>query len=112
VTAQRVFPDVVLRTERLTLRAFRDDDVDVLVAAVADPDVQRWLPLPDPYTREEGLSYVREFAPAARTSGRGLIRAIELDGGLAGLIDLKRTDWRHRETEIGYWVTPAAPGAG
>lgn len=107
-----MFPDAVLRTERLTLRALREDDVDALVAAVVDPDVQRWLPLPNPYSRAEGLAYIRELAPAARTSGRGLIRAIDRGGALAGLIDLKRTDWRHRETEIGYWATPAARGRG
>jgi RimJ/RimL family protein N-acetyltransferase len=109
---ERMFPDVVVRTERLTLRPLREDDVDVMVAAVMDPDVQRWLPLPNPYSRAEGLSYVGELAPAARTSGRGLVRGIEMDGGLVGLIDLKRTDWRHRETEIGYWATPAARGRG
>ena len=107
-----MFPEVVLRTRRLVLRPLRENDVDEMVAAVGDPQVQRWLPLPDPYSREDGLTYVRELAPAARTSGRGLIRAIETDGVLAGLIDLKRTDWRHRETEIGYWAAPGLRGRG
>jgi len=30
----------------------------------------------------------------------------------AGLIDLKKTDWRDRATEIGYWAALAARGRG
>ncbi|MCI0581976.1 MAG: GNAT family N-acetyltransferase [Chloroflexi bacterium] len=33
-------------------------------------------------------------------------------GRLAGVIDLKRTDWRARTTEIGYWAAPWARGRG
>nr|WP_221377165.1 GNAT family N-acetyltransferase [Actinoplanes polyasparticus] len=110
--SDQVFPDVVLRTRRLVLRALLDEDVDAIVAAVSDPLTQRWLPLPDPYSREDAMSWVREQAPAVRTGGRGLIRAIDWDGALAGVIDLKRTDWRHRETEIGYWAAPTFRGQG
>lgn len=107
-----MFPDVVLRTRRLVLRALLDEDVDAIVAAVSDPLTQRWLPLPDPYSREDAMSWVREQAPAVRTGGRGLTRAIDWDGALAGVIDLKRTDWRRRETEIGYWAAPTFRGQG
>ena len=107
-----IFPDVVLRTARLTLRAPGEGDVDAIVAAVADPVTQRWLPLPQPYGRADAAGFVRDKAPAVRASGSGLIRAIEAGGVLAGLIDLKRTDWRHRTTEIGYWAAPAARGQG
>lgn len=106
------FPDVVLRTARLTLRAPREDDADAIVAGATDPVTQQWLPLPKPYARAQALSFVRETVPAARATGKGLIRAIDLDGTLAGLIDLKRTDWRHRETEIGYWAAPPARARG
>lgn len=107
-----VFPDVVLRTARLTLRAPHDGDVDAIMAAVADPVTRRWLPLPDPYEREHAATFVAEKVPAVRASGNGLIRAIECDGVLAGLIDLKWTDWRHRATEIGYWAAPTFRARG
>ncbi|WP_218854420.1 GNAT family N-acetyltransferase [Paractinoplanes atraurantiacus] len=107
-----LFPDVVLRTGRLTLRAPPAGDVDAIVDAVSDPVTRRWLPLPDPYGRDEALAFVAEKAPAVRASGAGLIRAIECDGDLAGMIDLKKTDWRHRATEIGYWAVPAARARG
>lgn len=59
---------MVLRTQRLVLRALREEDVDAIVAAVSDPVTQRWLPLPDPYTREDAMSWVREKAPATRAA--------------------------------------------
>lgn len=107
-----IFPDVVLRTERLTLRAPSLDDADAIVAAGADEITQQWLPLPNPYRREHAVSFVTEFAPSVLAGGTGVIRAIELDGELAGMIDLKGADWRSRETEIGYWAAPAFRGRG
>jgi hypothetical protein len=44
--------------------------------------------------------------PAARASGSGLIRVNECDGVLAGMIGLKKTDWRYRATAIGYRAAP------
>ena len=67
--SDQVFPDVVLRTQRLVLRALREEDVDAIVAAVSDPVTKRWLPLPDSYTREDAMSWVCEKAPATRAGG-------------------------------------------
>ena len=40
------------------------------------------------------------------------MRALGYGSELAGVIDLKRTDWVHRETEIGYWAAPGFRGLG
>jgi RimJ/RimL family protein N-acetyltransferase len=42
----------VLETERLILRAFRDEDLDAWAAIMGDPDVARYI-APAPMTREE-----------------------------------------------------------
>jgi RimJ/RimL family protein N-acetyltransferase len=42
-----------LRTERLLLRGFREDDLDAWAAICADSEVTRWLGQPDGLTREE-----------------------------------------------------------
>jgi RimJ/RimL family protein N-acetyltransferase len=42
----------VLETERLSLRAFCDDDLSAWAAIMGDPDVVRWV-APAPMTREE-----------------------------------------------------------
>jgi RimJ/RimL family protein N-acetyltransferase len=93
------FPDVVLRSNRLTLRPLRQSDVEAVVRACSDPLTQAWLPLPSPYSAELAESFCLTLAPELRSSGRGLIRGIEVAGRLAGCIDLKRTDWKSRVTE-------------
>jgi RimJ/RimL family protein N-acetyltransferase len=42
-----------LETERLVLRAFRDDDLDAWAAVVGDPEAMRWLGHPTGLSREE-----------------------------------------------------------
>lgn len=106
------FPDVVLATRRLVLRPFRGADADAVVTAANDELTQRWLPLPRPYTREQAEHWCTVEAEGRRTSGQGLVRAVESDGRLVGSIDLKRTDWAARVTEIGYWTSPDARGHG
>ncbi|MDE2902576.1 MAG: GNAT family protein [Chloroflexota bacterium] len=50
---------VTLRTARLLLRPFEITDVDDVRAYAADPDVSRFRPLPDPYTRNDALEFVK-----------------------------------------------------
>ena len=89
----RTFPDHHLTTQRLLLRPYSVDDVDAIVSAAGDELIQRWLPLPRPYTREDAVQWCTVQAPEARTSGAGLARAVTRHGRLVGAIDLKRTDW-------------------
>jgi RimJ/RimL family protein N-acetyltransferase len=113
MTDRPSFPaDLVLTTERLTLRPLADPDLDPIVVAGSDPLTQQWIPLPRPYRREHAEGFVRGIAPAVQRSGAGLIRAIEFEGDLAGVIDFKGTDWSDKVTEIGYWTAPAHRGRG
>lgn len=50
---------VELRTARLLLRPFELTDVDHVCAYASDPGVARFRPLPDPYTREDALEFVK-----------------------------------------------------
>jgi hypothetical protein len=102
----RIFPDQHLATRRLLLRPYSVEDVDTVVSAAGDELTQRWLPLPQPYTREDAVHWCTVQAPEARTSGAGLVRAVTRDGRLVGSIDLKHTDWAAGVTEIGYWPRP------
>jgi RimJ/RimL family protein N-acetyltransferase len=108
----RIFPDQHLATRRLMLRPYSVEDVDTVVSAAGDELTQRWLPLPQPYTREDAVHWCTVQAPEARTSGAGLVRAVTRDGRLVGSIDLKHTDWAAGVTEIGYWAAPEARGNG
>lgn len=110
----RAFPDSELRTARLLLRSYRPDDAPAVAEACRDELVQRWLPLPNPYTNEDAVIWCRDVAPHFRESGEGIEwAAVRLaDEQLIGSFGLKRTDWRARSSEIGYWVAPWARGEG
>lgn len=108
----RTFDDVALHDGPVALRAPSTEDVPAIVRACRDRLTQQWLPLPNPYDETHALGFVTDLARATRCSGAGIVRAIEWGGEFAGMIDLKKTDWRGLTTEIGYWVSPEHRGHG
>jgi RimJ/RimL family protein N-acetyltransferase len=110
----QTFPEVTLETARLTLRPYRAEDAPEVAIACRNELTQLWLPLPNPYTDAEALAWCTEIAPRFRTSGEGIEWAAvrRSDDRLVGSFGLKRTDWRGRSSEIGYWVAPWARGEG
>lgn len=106
------FPDVSLSTPRLTLRPLEVGDVAAVVEAGSDPVTQQWLPLPTPYTEAHARHWISDLAPEAVATGRGLVRAIDVEGRFAGSIDFKRTEWIAGVTEIGYLASPWARSQG
>lgn len=110
-----ILPTVVLRTERLTLRAFTESDIDDVYSGAATSAVQSWLPIPAPglpYTRADAEEWCLRRAPHLRVSGDGQNWcAVETaTGSFVGSFGLTRTDWPANVTEVGYWVTPGAHG--
>ena len=101
----------VVRTDRLVLRPYRPDDVDAVHRACQDPDAQRWLPIPSPYTREDAVELVTVTTVAARTDKTGLLTAVEADGEFVGSAGLHfpRT---LLGPGVGYWIAPWARGHG
>lgn len=89
-----------------------EDDLPRIVAGASDPEVQRWLPLPAPYTEETARRFLADQAAAA-ASGRGLTFAVRRAGRpeLCGSVTVT-FDGRRGEGEIGYWLTPDARGEG
>lgn len=110
----QTFPEVTLQTARLTLRPYRAEDAPDVALACRDELTQRWLPLPNPYTDADALAWCTEISARFRTSGEGIEWAAvrRSDDRLIGSFGLKRTDWRARSSEIGYWVAPWARGEG
>ena len=108
------FPELRLETDRLLLRPYVADDAADVALACRDELMQRWLPLPNPYTDAHAVAWCTRFAPSFRTSGEGVEAAAvrRSDGRLVGSFGLKRTDWRARVSEIGYWVAPWGRGEG
>lgn len=107
------FPAVTLTpADGLALSPFTVSDAPALVTAVADAELRRWLPLPDPYTPAVAEAWCAEIAPELRMSGRGLVLAARAGDELAGCIDAKRVDWRAMTAEIGYWTAAPFRGRG
>ncbi len=114
MSVQETFPDAEVETPRLLLRAYRAEDAPDVALACRDQLIQQGLPLPNPYADADALAWCTQISPGFRTSGEGIEWAAvrRADNRLIGSFGLKRTDWRARSSEIGYWVAPWARGEG
>ncbi|MFG2136720.1 GNAT family N-acetyltransferase [Streptomyces sp. NPDC048650] len=108
------FPDISISTERLVLRPFDEDDIPALTEMMNDELVAAWTAIPQPYTEDNAHHWVTEYAPAERTTGRGIDFAVTefLTQRLVGVVQLANTNWRVRSTELSYIVASWARGEG
>ncbi|MDQ0953886.1 RimJ/RimL family protein N-acetyltransferase [Streptomyces phaeochromogenes] len=108
------FPDISLSTERLVLRPLEDDDLSALTEMMNDEQVVAWTSVPQPFTEDSARSWINRYAPGERTSGRGLDLAVTefLTQRLVGIVQLGKTNWHVRSTELSYIVAPWARGEG
>ena len=90
---------VVLRTNRLVLRPFEITDVDDAWAYASDPEVARFRPLPDPYTRNDALDFVNRQIRTDWSTNPGF--AIALGQRVVGGISL-HVNPEHETAELGY----------
>ncbi|WP_258046085.1 GNAT family N-acetyltransferase [Leifsonia shinshuensis] len=103
----------VLRTARLVLDAPRESDIPAVLEACSDPETLRWVPLPDPYTRESAEFFVRAYCPHGLASGRFTVWAIR-EGAtlpLVGAVEVRR-DEAAGSASLGCWLTPSARRRG
>src|SRR5690606_5330967 len=98
--------------ENLIASEVRPSDAEAIVEACTDEETRRWLPLPDPYTRELAEGWCAAIAPSMREEGTGLVLAVREGGRMVANIDAKRVDWRARTCELSYWTVPRARGRG
>jgi RimJ/RimL family protein N-acetyltransferase len=101
----------VVRTERLVLRPYRPADVDEVFRACQDEGIQRWIPVPEPYTRADAVDFVTRHTVEARATKAGLLTAIEADGRFVGSAGLHLPQ-SLLGPGVGYWVAPWARGHG
>jgi ribosomal-protein-alanine N-acetyltransferase len=92
----------VLRTERLVLRDWREQDRAPFAAMNADPVVMEHFVTP--LTREQSDAFVDRIVARWQVQGFGLW-AVEVDGAFAGYVGLARADFEASFTpaiEIGW----------
>lgn len=88
-------------------------DLDAIVAACADPEIQRYTRVPSPYLEADARAFVGS-ASTRRILGQSmeLVVAARADDRLLGMIGLISDRYDHERAEIGYWIAPAARGRG
>ncbi|MFF8536898.1 GNAT family N-acetyltransferase [Streptomyces sp. NPDC015532] len=108
------FPGISISTERLVLRALDEDDVPALTEMMNDEMVAAWTSIPQPFTESGARDWITDYAPTERARGRGLDLAVTefLTQRLVGVIQLGKTNWRVRSTELSYIIAPWARGEG
>ncbi|GGR79667.1 N-acetyltransferase [Streptomyces humidus] len=108
------FPTISISTERLGLRPLDEDDVPALADMMNDEQVTAWTAVPQPYDEAAARRWITEHTPAERTSGRGLDLAVTefLTQRLVGVVQLSKTNWHVRSTELSYIIAPWARGEG
>jgi RimJ/RimL family protein N-acetyltransferase len=100
-----------LRTEHLTLRAFRASDFDGYAAMQADPEIRRFLGSGKPLSRSEAWLALEALLGQWALRGYGLFAVEAADGTLAGRIGvLHPYDWP--EPELAYMVARTHWGRG
>lgn len=102
-----------LRTDRLTLRAHTEDDLDALLDYYADPDVARYLLTP-PWTPTSAPGHLAERIPRTGldTPSRALALVVEHEGRVVGDVVLWAIDPAGATAEIGWAFHPDAGGRG
>ncbi|WP_456819106.1 GNAT family N-acetyltransferase [Cellulomonas sp. URHB0016] len=102
-------PQPELAVDGLVLRPWSAQDVDAVVAAYTDPEIQRWHVRS--LTDDEAAAWV-----AARTamwaSETGAEWAVTEDGRLVGRTGVNRLNLDGGVGGIAYWVVPGARGRG
>ena len=101
-----------IATDRLSLRAFTLDDVDVLHAVWTDPDVRRYLWDDIVISRERALEVVRSHLVSVVASGIGywVVHTAE-DNAVIGFCGFRFTEGGN-EIELMYGLLPQYWGRG
>jgi RimJ/RimL family protein N-acetyltransferase len=106
--------DLTLSGTRVRLRPWRPDDADKVFEAMQDPQMRRFLKVPDPYSQADAGDFVGQSAHQLASSGKGLQLAVtdqldQLIGSAA--IRLPAAEEGDDDTaDIGYWIAPPAQG--
>ena len=100
-----------LTVDELVLRPWRQDDAPALFEACQDPEIARWVTIPQPYTRADADAFI-ETSETMWRDGTGAPFAIvdAASGRLLGAVTRFGPDG-HQAT-FGLWLAPEGRGRG
>jgi RimJ/RimL family protein N-acetyltransferase len=95
--------NIVLETERLTLRHLTPDDVAAVFAVIGDPETMKYYPQKK-FTREDAVRWVTKSQERYRSDGFGLFAvALKADGEVIGNCGVVRQEIEGESLlEVGY----------
>lgn len=97
----------------VTLKPWKQENVDFVARCADDREIARWLRdvFPHPYTRQDAEDFVRLCIEADEE--QALFRVVRMDGQAVGSIALTRgTDVCRKSAELGYWLGRSFHGKG
>jgi RimJ/RimL family protein N-acetyltransferase len=102
---------VILPVDELLLRAWRLADAEAVLRICQDPEIARWVTIPQPFLAADADAFV-EAALAMWRDGTGAPFAITeaADGRVLGAVTMFGPDG-HQAT-LGLWLAPEARGRG
>lgn len=113
MTEQRP-PQPTLSDGLVTLRPWRPTDVQAVYEACQDPDIARFIPIPQPYTPEDGAWFVAHAAEESATGPSAHFAIVDPSTDrLLGSISRHgpNAPTGHRAM-FGYWLAREARGKG
>jgi RimJ/RimL family protein N-acetyltransferase len=103
-------PDPPLTDGRISLRTLVATDEDAAFQACQDPEIQRWVPVPVPYLRENARDFVHNWKEGWTAAAHGALAIADVSSDrLLGAIGLSPIEHR---LSVGYWVVPEERGRG
>lgn len=99
-----------MRSERLLLNELQPGDAPAMYNYCQDPEFEKFLTIPWPYTREDATFFIEKYVPEAWASAAELTWALrQPDGTLLGVLSLRDKFGRY---DIGYWLGNEHRGQG
>ena len=104
-------PGTTLTIDELVLRPWRPSDAPALLAACQDPEIARWVTIPQPYLAADADSFITAAATMWR-EGTGAPFAI-VDAATDDLLGaVTRFGPDGHQATFGLWLTPDGRGRG
>lgn len=93
--------------ERVTLREFSEDDIDLVLSVVNDPLIPQITSVPAAGDEDDARAYIRRQQSRA-PSGEGFQFAVVENSSRAavGQIGLTFKDSNRERASVGYWISP------
>lgn len=104
---------VVIRTERLLLRPWREKDAEILQSIANHKSISKFTRVPYPYKLKDAKKFIRDSAKKRRKKEEFCFAiVIKNTNELIGSISLVKINWFYKWAEVGYWIGKDFRGNG